>query len=157
MLHCLLDEGGAEVGSERFTQPAQDSTCTEGCCVLLVYHNIYFEDFVNNCWVFLCVKHEVEGIVYQWTLVFHCKWNVDFQKPAYTSAWTSLVCGVQRRAVVSGEVEPTDDECEWHSEGEEEELSVSICLLHICWHFVESCVLGWCMNLETHQIDKTKY
>ncbi|KAK3558500.1 hypothetical protein QTP86_018150 [Hemibagrus guttatus] len=29
----------------------------------------------------------------------------------------------KRRAVVSGAVEPTDEECEWHSEGEEEELS----------------------------------
>ncbi|GAA6107866.1 nucleosome assembly protein 1-like 4a isoform X1 [Tachysurus ichikawai] len=29
----------------------------------------------------------------------------------------------KRQAVVSGAVEPTDEECEWHSEGEEEELS----------------------------------
>ncbi|KAI4894591.1 hypothetical protein NFI96_018814, partial [Prochilodus magdalenae] len=29
----------------------------------------------------------------------------------------------KRREVVSGAVEPTDEECEWHSEGEEEELA----------------------------------
>lgn len=34
---------------------------------------------------------------------------------------------VKRRAVVTGAVEPTDEECEWHSEGEEEDLAVSFC------------------------------
>lgn len=33
---------------------------------------------------------------------------------------------VQRKAVLTGSVEPTDEECEWHSEGEGEELAVSI-------------------------------
>lgn len=33
----------------------------------------------------------------------------------------------QRRDIVTGAVEPTDEECEWHSDrDEEEELAVSI-------------------------------
>lgn len=39
--------------------------------------------------------------------------------------------------MVSGAVEPTDDECEWQSEGEDEELSVSI-----CWDLGEISILG---------------
>lgn len=52
-------------------------------------------------------------------------------------ALSNLKCVLQRRAVLSGAVEPTDDECEWHSEGEEEELSVSICLLHLYCDWLE--------------------
>lgn len=32
---------------------------------------------------------------------------------------------LQRRDIVTGTVEPTDAECEWHSDREEEELAVS--------------------------------
>lgn len=32
---------------------------------------------------------------------------------------------LQRREIVTGEVEPTDEECEWTSDREEEELAVS--------------------------------
>lgn len=41
------------------------------------------------------------------------------------------VCHVsQRRDIVTGTVEPTDEECEWHSDREEEEeLAVSTALI----------------------------
>ena len=35
------------------------------------------------------------------------------------------VCVSQRRDIVTGTVEPTDEECEWQSDREEEELAVS--------------------------------
>lgn len=35
---------------------------------------------------------------------------------------------LQRKEIVCGAVEPTDEECEWQSDHEEEELSVS-CLM----------------------------
>ena len=36
----------------------------------------------------------------------------------------------QRRTVVTGAVEPTDEECEWHSDREEDEdLTVRICII----------------------------
>lgn len=65
------------------------------------------------------------------TGIFSCSLMWSSRNLPHTSSYTNLVCVVQRRVVVSGAVEPTDDECEWHSEGEEEELSVSICLLHL--------------------------
>lgn len=39
------------------------------------------------------------------------------------------MCVSQRRDIVTGTVEPTDEECEWHSDREEEEeLAVSTSL-----------------------------
>lgn len=38
------------------------------------------------------------------------------------------ICVLQRREIVTGTVEPTDEECEWTSDREEEEeLAVSAC------------------------------
>lgn len=56
-------------------------------------------------------------------------------QPLYTK--TNVVCfvyfflhvvGLQRKSIVTGTVEPTDEECEWQSESdhEDEELAVSI-------------------------------
>lgn len=40
------------------------------------------------------------------------------------------MCVSQRRDIVTGTVEPTDEECEWHSDREEEEeLAVSTALI----------------------------
>lgn len=50
----------------------------------------------------------------------------------HTSVFTCLtnsvcVCVLQRQEIVTGTVEPTDEECEWTSDREEEELAVSAC------------------------------
>lgn len=43
----------------------------------------------------------------------------------------NCVCLSQRRDIVTGTVEPTDEECEWHSDREEEEeLAVSTLLFY---------------------------
>lgn len=44
------------------------------------------------------------------------------------------VCAPQRHKIVTGAVEPIDEECEWRSDREEEEeLAVSTCSDLICF------------------------
>ena len=43
----------------------------------------------------------------------------------------------QRRDIVTGTVEPTDEECEWHSDrDEEDELAVSSALICLIMHIL---------------------